>query len=152
MENFTEVTSKNQAALERRRHRLAVSKQQSWHGTAFLAEALLLLGILAISVAVFMQLFAQAHDLGTRDAALGSAVQIASNEAEAFETNPTAGDAITEVNGFDVERTVKAETTKAGTLYRATITVTEKDSPEGVSGDADTSYTITTSKYVSGVR
>lgn len=123
----------------------------SWHGTAFLIEALLLLALLTGCVAVFMQLFAQANAMGTESASLSGAVQIASNEAETFAADPHTwgvGETSEDVDGYTVTRTVEAQDASHGTLYVATILVEAAN--DSSSEDAVT-YTLSTSRYVSEV-
>ena len=63
----------------------------TWHGTAFVVEALVLLAFLAFALAVFMQLFGAAHVRGAEERQLTQAVLLASNAAEEFAATPQAG-------------------------------------------------------------
>lgn len=96
----------------------------TWHGAAFVMEALLLLVFLAFALAVFMQLFGVAHSRGTEERQLTQAVLLASNDAEAFAAAPQAGTVATTFDAYAVEREVSTERSQGGTLYRAIITVT----------------------------
>ena len=129
----------------------------SWHGTALLVEALVLLAFLVASLALFMQVFAQA-------------VAMASNLAEEFAADPaaepeplerdglTASCAVATVAADDADGTggqtgsgaddalsgapAGDSSGAAGTLYRATILVTD--------GDGDEVYRLVTERYASG--
>lgn len=112
----------------------------TWHGAAFVVEALLLLVFLAFALAVFMQLFGAAHSRGTEERQLTQAVLLAANDAEAFAAAPQAGTETTTLDAYVVEREVRAERSQSGTLYRATITVTCDDK---------TVYELESASYVS---
>lgn len=118
--------------------------RSTWHGTAFLVEALVLVAFIALSVAVFMQLFQEAHALGGQNQELGIAINAASNVAEEFAADPTAVSEVSQANGYTVHCDVDADDLAGGTLYHATIYV---DDPAG--GQAV--YTINTARYVSEV-
>lgn len=116
------------------RHR---QERRVWPGAAFIVEALLLLVFLAGSLAVLMQLNADAHEAGQESAALLEAITLASNAAEEFAADPAAaalgpassvGDGIADPNlvwadGLVLVREVNPEEREAGVLYHATITV-----------------------------
>lgn len=112
----------------------------TWHGAAFVVEALLLLVFLAFALAVFMQLFGAAHSRGVEERQLTQAVLLASNDAEAFAANPKAGTETTEFDAYTVEREVSTERSQSGLLYRATITVMH---------DGQGVYELETARYVS---
>lgn len=125
----------------RMRHAQRVTRN-SWHGTAFLMEALLLLAVLVGCIAVFMQLYAQSNQMSVDNRDLAAAIQLASNEAEQFAADPTSGSVSEEENEYYVVREVHSEETAAGTIYYADITVTAfKGEPV---------YKLSTSTYVSG--
>lgn len=109
----------------------------TWHGKAFIMEALVLLLFLVISMTVLIQLFgsSQSHD---KDAvALTHAVILASNEAERFNVEPSSDvvehyavtDGVLKLsekaneNAFTVTRAVSPLPQENGTLYQATITI-----------------------------
>ena len=131
--------------------RTARSGSLSWSSTSFLVEALILLVVLIASMAVFTTLFVHASS-GANDAArLSSATAIAQNAAEEFSSNPQAvaagkkvgeGMAKAGSSDFDVTCKVSSENEGAGVLYTATITVSD---------DAGEVYSLSTSRYVSGV-
>lgn len=142
----------------------------SWHGTALLVEALVLLAFLVASLALFMQVFAQARGMGAEGSELAQAVAMASDLAEEFAADPavepdplerdglTASCAIATVaadgaGGADAQTDPEADDAPsggsssdssgaAGTLYRATILVTD--------GDGDEVYRLVTERYASG--
>lgn len=138
----------------------------SWHGTALLVEALVLLAFLVASLALFMQVFAQARGMGAEGSELAQAVAMASDLAEEFAADPavepdplerdglTASCAVATVaaddaGGADGQTDPEADDAPsgissgaAGTLYRATILVTD--------GDGDEVYRLVTERYASG--
>ena len=127
----------------------------TWHGTAFVVEALVLLAFLAFALAMFMQLFGAAHNRGVEERQLTQAVLLASNAAEEFAAMPLAG---TQSEAFDgdgdalgaaadagegdylVTREVVPEPTEGGTLYHASI---------AVSRDGEVVYELETARYAS---
>lgn len=138
----------------------------SWHGTALLVEALVLLAFLVASLALFMQVFAQTRGMGAEGSELAQAVAMASDLAEEFAADPavepdplerdglTASCAVATVaaddaGGADGQTDPDADDAPsgvssgaAGTLYRATILVTD--------GDGDEVYRLVTERYASG--
>lgn len=141
MASTNPLNSRNDSSLGTLIHTTQVGRS-SWHGTAFIVEALILLAILAGCIAVFMQLFANAHSVGEENADLARAIVIASNTAEEFATSPSASsNASSSINGFHVNVNITPESTGAGTMYRAEITVSK---------DNKDVYSLTTARYVSG--
>ena len=126
----------------------------TWHGTAFVVEALVLLAFLAFALAVFMQLFGVSHARGAEERQLTQAVLLASNAAEEFAATPQAGstsaafdaegnalDAAADGEGvYVVSSEVTPERTEGGTMYRANIVVT---------CDGETVYQLESARYVS---
>ena len=132
---------KNVKAQSRRRS----LRNQNRRGFAFLIEALIVLAFLMGCLAVFVRLFSAAQLEGLASTRLSEAVVVATNRAEEFSANPTnTGSAKTE-NGLRVECEVKKEPGKAGTLFKATITVHDERN-----GDAEL-FSLETSRYMSGV-
>lgn len=144
--------------LSRLRHG-SVHDRRPWHGSAFIVEALVLLVFLIASLAVLMQVIGGAHERGEDADRLSNAIILASNDAETFAADPTAGDLVTTyalVNGeliveagndaperadrYDVTRTVQAQAQQTGTLYEAHIEVTSDDVIV---------YQVDTARYVS---
>ena len=141
----------------------------SWHGNALLVEALVLLAFLVASLALFMHVFAQARGMGAEGSQLAQAVAMASDLAEEFAADPAAEpeplerDGLTascavatvaadDVGGADGQAGSGADDAPsgvssdgssgaAGTLYRATILVTN--------GDGDEVYRLVTERYAS---
>ena len=142
----------------------------SWHGTALLVEALVLLSFLVASLALFMQAFAQARGMGADGSQLAQAVAMASDLAEEFAADPATEPEPLERDGLTAScevATVAADgadgtggqtgsgaddtpsggssgdsSGAAGTLYRATILVTD--------GDGDEVYRLVTERYARG--
>lgn len=113
-----------------------------WPGAAFIVEALLLLVFLAGSLAVLMDLNADAKQLGDESDKLLSAITVASNCAEEFAADPVGYQAAYEadpladgwlypsrdaiVSGEDVinvECVFSQEQMASGTMYHATFSV-----------------------------
>lgn len=100
---------------------------RSWHGTAFLVEALVLLLFLVASLGIFMQAFARARATGSQAAQLERAVALASDMAERFCADPAAVSAPVEEGGLVAACDVEAPADGEATPLRATITVTDAD-------------------------
>lgn len=108
-----------------------------WPGAAFVVEALLLLVFLTASLAVLMQLNADADLTRKESATLMDALVLASNSAEQFAGNPSIATQVQDGQEADpnlvssedllLVREVEAEPSRDGTLYRAVITVWQKD-------------------------
>lgn len=102
-------------------------ERRVWPGAAFIVEALLLLVFLAGSLAVLMELNADAHKTGRESAVLVSALTVASNCAEEFAADPAAaardGGGVWYTGGFVWTLEVTPEERDAGMLYRAVVTV-----------------------------
>ena len=107
------------------RHRV---ERSVWPGAAFVVEALLLLVFLAGSLAVLMELNADADAAGQQSADLMEAMTLASNAAEEFAANPELAAATGALSdeeeaarvrygtGLVMTRTVEAEPLAAGTM------------------------------------
>lgn len=142
-------------------------ERRSWHGAAFVVEALVLLVFLALSLAVLVSLVESVHARGTAADELSAAAIIASNDAEAFAADPSilertaqyrfSGENLRELrsdetssdesNGkdesgqtYELVRIVQDDSRPAGTLFEAHITV---------SRDGRIVYELDTSRYVS---
>lgn len=113
-----------------------------WPGAAFIVEALLLLVFLTGSLAVLMNLNAEADRIGRESADLMDGLVLASNVAEKFAADPIAFEEAYEAdpmadrwlsqpaheaeNGSDLlsaECTFRTEDTDAGTMHYLTIEV-----------------------------
>lgn len=129
----------------RRMQRAEHNSESSWHGMAFLIEAVVLLAFLAVCIAVFFRLFAYSKSQSTSTTQVTNAITYASNAAERFALDPTSMSGYyDEQDGYAISCHVVPRTTDAGTLYDATITVSDASTEE-------TLYTLTTTAYVSGV-
>lgn len=118
---------------------------------SFVVEALVLLVFLAACMAVFTQLFSGSSKLAASSERLSNAIMVAKDAAEEFSSEPAAVAAGEPVgltviaNGkgsFNVTCDVTDESTGAGTMYRAHITVSDAEG---------TAYELDASRYVSGV-
>lgn len=134
----------NAKSLNRMR-RGAYITDSSWHGMAFLIEAVVLLAFIAVCITVFFRLFAYSKDISVTNRELSSAVMYASNTAEEFALSPATMDGYSNTEGdFVVTCSVEPEDTSTGTLYKASIVVSSAST-------GDELYTLTTSSYVSEV-
>lgn len=105
--------------------RAGAFESRSWHGTAFLVEALVLLLFLVASLGVFMQAFARARAMGAQAAQLESAVALASDMAERFCADPAAVSEPVEEDGLVATCDVEAPAAGEAAPLRAIITVTD---------------------------
>lgn len=117
----------------------ASNRSQGHRGTAFLIEALVVLAFLMVALAVFVQLFTKAQIQGVKANQLSQAVLIATNYAEEFCADPTGVGAQVEKDGLVATCKVSEDKHTAGTLYDATIEVSD---------GTQTVYTLHTSRYV----
>lgn len=126
-----------------RRRRSHEGLHPSWHGTAFLIEAILLLAFLIGAIALFMQLFSASIVRSSENDELASAIALASNSAERFAADPIGAGAetLTE-DGLTVTCEVTPEKKEGGTLYKAEISVSD--------GSTEV-YRLSTARYVSEV-
>ena len=151
--------------------------KSSWHGKAFLVEALVLLAFLVMSLAVLITLFVNARLESAGGERLAQAVHLAQNAAEEFAANPTDAEALAiEQDGLAVSAQLSYEPHESGTLVRAVIAVTEQggeaeaaaaaagEAATGADGasvagaedaapapDAAPLYTLETARYVPGL-
>lgn len=142
-------------------------ERRSWHGAAFVVEALVLLVFLAMSLAVLVSLVESVHARGAAADELSAAAIIASNDAEAFAADPStlgrtaqyqfSGKKLIELNSeeassddpnaqdeseqtYELVRVIQQSSQPAGTLFEAHITVTR---------NGRIVYELDTSRYVS---
>lgn len=134
-------------------HKSSYGQRPSWSGSAFIVEALLLLVLLMASFAIFTQLFALSAEQSTESDKLSQAVSTASTVAERFSANPTSVETTELVNDLVVQCDTSSEARDSGVLYKATISVYERDnaSTSEIAPKGDALYTITTARYLSGV-
>lgn len=131
--------------LRRMSHNHLVSSRP-WHGMAFIIEAVVLLAFIALAISVFFRLFAYSEGASAQSQQLSAAVAYASNTAEQFAASPTSmSDYSKTEDGLHVTCQVEPNKTSAGTLYKATITISDPTS-------GDELYTLHTASYVSGVK
>lgn len=117
----------------------------TWHGRAYLIESILLLAFIVGAITVFFQLFSYSEGIATANESLSDAVVYAANAAELFASDPAGMDGwSSDEEGMHVACSVEPRETSAGTLYNATITVTD----EG----GEVLYTLSSTAYVSAGR
>ncbi|MDO4890248.1 MAG: hypothetical protein Q3963_02710 [Coriobacteriaceae bacterium] len=126
------------------KHRPATSERPGWASAAFIVESLLLLVFLVGSLAVFTQMFAASAEQANEAGRLSAAVAMAGNTAERFAADPASIAPEEHEGDLRVVSDVTHEESAGGTLYHATISVYGAN-------DAEPVYTVTTSRYVSGV-
>lgn len=119
-EDTTSLSLSHEAA--RRTHWVST---RSWHGTAFVIEALLLLLFLAASLAIVMQLFGTSYTQGVQNQKAAEAIQVATNVAEEFAAQPARKSFSQTEGDYAVSCVVVPKEYDGGTLYEATITVYE---------------------------
>ena len=111
--------------------------KSSWHGKAFLVEALVLLAFLVMSLAVLITLFVNARLESAGGERLAQAVHLAQNAAEEFAANPTDAEALAiEQDGLAVSAQLSYEPHESGTLVRAVISVAEQGGEAEAAGTA----------------
>lgn len=120
----------------------ASGRSQGHRGTAFLVEALVVLAFLMVALAVFVQLFSKAQIKGVESTQLSQAVLLATNYAEEFSADPTGVETQMTEDGLTATCNIKENKNKAGTLYEATIEVSD---------GSKTVYTLNTARFVNGV-
>lgn len=114
------------------------------HGSmAFIVESLILLVFLVSSLAIVSQLLLASADKAVTSLHLENAVTLATNTAERFSADPSSSQLDATQDGLVATCEVTPQATDMGTLYTALITVSD---------DNGEVYSITTSRYVSGVR
>lgn len=121
----------------------------AWSGMALVIEAMVLLLFLAGSLAIITQLFAAASTRAQSGRKLAEAVALATTEAERFAADPANAEGTFTEGDLTILCNVTSETSETGTLYHATIDV--RDTASG-HGDAEPIYTLTTTRYLQGVR
>jgi hypothetical protein len=121
--------------------RHAHEQENSWSGTAFLVEALLLLALLLATLAVFVGLLSRAITTNTKQELLDRAVMIASNSAEEFSASPATYACPPQIDGLDVACDITPTHMEAGTLYEATFSL---------SSNGEELYELSCARYVGG--
>ncbi len=117
--------------------RKGTENRHTWHGKAFIVEALVVLFFIVVSIAVVMQLLTLAQNEASKANTLSYASILASNEAEAFSADPAKETHVfyrlengilvptqdNAANNYEVSRKVSREALAGGTLYHGTIEV-----------------------------
>ncbi|MEG0375946.1 MAG: hypothetical protein RR505_00220 [Raoultibacter sp.] len=135
--------------------RKRVTGRRSWHGAAFILEALILLVFLLVFAVILLGLFSDTHARSTEAEQLSGAIVLATNDAEAFAADPqsdtqtfyyvVSDGAISLSSESDpaalaVTRTVSNESRDGGTMYFADIAVTQQ---------GELIYELSTARYLS---
>lgn len=135
--------------------RKRLTGRRSWHGAAFILEALILLVFLLAFSVILLGLFSGTHTRSAEAERLSGAIVLATNDAEAFAADPrtstqtfyySIGDGTisltdeSDSHALAVNRTVSKEARDGGTMYYADISVTQQD---------ESIYELSTSRYVS---
>ena len=120
-------------------------QRTAWASIAFIVESMLLLVFLVASLAVLTQLFAMSLNRSVESRTLDAATIAATSIAEHFAADPNDVQESTQLGDLIVKCDVTPEARKAGTLYRATISVFDTGSGEKV-------YEMSTSRFESGVK
>lgn len=128
--------------------RRASNASSSRESAAFLVESMLLLAFLAISMAVFVQVFGLSVERAYKGEDLSRAVAVASSSAERFAADPSGAEGESLVDGMRVVCDVQEEPSAQGTIYHATIRVYDTES---ANGSVEPVYTLSTARYVGGV-
>lgn len=119
-----------------------VLQRSSKAGRAFIVESLVLFVFLVATLIIVSMLFFSSISMSVQGQDLERATLIASNTAERFSADPTSTDLDASEYGLTVNCDVTPKKSGDGTLYQATITVSDENT---------VIYTIKTSRYVSGV-
>lgn len=128
------------------------ARKASWHGKAFLVEALVLLVFLVASLSILVALFVQARTEADEGERLSQAVQLAQNAAEEFAADPVGvgsqGLAI-EDGGLVATVRVGEEAHESGSLLNATVTVVDEEGGGSIEAGEEI-YRLDTARYVPG--
>ena len=108
-------------------------------GAAFLIEALVVLALLMVSLAIFVQLFAKSQIKGLGANQLSQAVLMANDYAEEFSADPAGVSGHKEADGLTATCNVQKTAHEECTLYEATIEVSD---------GAKTVHSLKTARYV----
>lgn len=145
MHNEDDLSYLDKAEIERKliasarsRHNTlngSARSQHTWHGTAFVLEAVALVFFLTVSLAVVTNLFGSAHKLGQTSNDLTCAITLATtgseNGAEAFAANPEKAFQGSLYYTYEGSTFHKVETYTSG-LFAVTNTITSTPSEGGV--------------------
>ena len=121
-----------------------------WPGAAFIVEALLLLVFLTGSLAVLMNLNAEADRIGRESADLMDGLVLASNVAEEFAADPAGSQGLAiEDGGLVATVQVGEEAHESGSLLNATVTVVDEEGGGSIEAGEEI-YRLDTARYVPG--
>lgn len=126
------------------------ARKASWHGKAFLVEALVLLVFLVASLSILVALFVQARTEADEGERLSQAVQLAQNAAEEFAADPAGSQGLTiEDGGLMATVQVGEEAHESGSLLNATVTVVDEEGGGSIAAGEEI-YRLDTARYVPG--
>lgn len=107
-----------------------------------------MLAFLLVAIAVLAGIFTQARIESAQAQHQANAIHLAQNAAEQFAADPAGADCQTfSQDGLSVSVQVAEEPREAGTLYRATIVVTD-DGRVGAHSQEEETYRLETARYV----
>lgn len=126
------------------------ARKASWHGKAFLVEALVLLVFLVASLSILVALFVQARTEADEGERLSQAVQLAQNAAEEFAADPAGSQGLAiEDGGLVTTVQVGEEAHESGSLLNATVTVVDEEGGGSIEAGEEI-YRLDTARYVPG--
>ena len=126
------------------------ARKASWHGKAFLVEALVLLVFLVASLSILVALFVQARTEADEGERLSQAVQLAQNAAEEFAADPIGSQGLAiEDGGLVATVQVGEEAHESGSLLNATVTVVDEEGGGSIEAGEEI-YRLDTARYVPG--
>ncbi len=126
------------------------ARKASWHGKAFLVEALVLLVFLVASLSILVALFVQARTEADEGERLSQAVQLAQNAAEEFAADPVGSQGLAiEDGGLVATVQVGEEAHESGSLLNATVTVVDEEGGGSIEAGEEI-YRLDTARYVPG--
>ena len=126
------------------------ARKASWHGKAFLVEALVLLVFLVASLSILVALFVQARTGADEGERLSQAVQLAQNAAEEFAADPAGSQGLAiEDGGLVATVQVGEEAHESGSLLSATVTVVDEEGGGSIEAGEEI-YRLDTARYVPG--
>ena len=126
------------------------ARKASWHGKAFLVEALVLLVFLVASLSILVALFVQARTEADEGERLSQAVQLAQNAAEELAADPVGSQGLAiEDGGLVAPVQVGEEAHESGSLLNATVTVVDEEGGGSIEAGEEI-YRLDTARYVPG--
>lgn len=126
------------------------TRKASWHGKAFLVEALVLLVFLVASLSILVSLFVQARTEADEGERLSQAVQLAQNAAEEFAADPAGAQGLAlQDDGLVATVQVGEDPHESGLLLNATVTVVDEEGGGSIAAGEEI-YRLDTARYVPG--